>query len=102
MATRALSWIGRNGAWFLPAAIVTGLAFPALAALLRPFITPAVFAMMVTILTRVDLARVAFYLQNPFRLVIGLAWALLAMPLIFWAGLAYVPLPAGLALALIF
>ena len=97
-----LTWTSRNSAWLLPASVIIGLALPALAEIMRPLITPAVFLMMVTIFTRIDTASVLAHLRRPKLAALALAWSLVAIPLVFMAGLKMISLPAGLALALVF
>ncbi len=102
--TNILSWLGANGTRILPASLFVGLVWADLAALLRPTLTPIVFLMLAMLIIRVDMVAARKHLASPLVPVLGLIWAIVAMPVLFaggiWLGSSY--LSAGLVLALIF
>lgn len=99
--SRLLPWLARHGAAILPLALAIGLLTPPLAAFMRPAIAPAVFIMLAIIMVRVDAAAAFSHLRKPALFVAGLAWALIATPLLFAVCLRFAPQGHGLDLALI-
>ena len=45
-AAAALAWLGRQGTRAIAAVVLIGIAVPPLGALLRPFVTPAIFVLL--------------------------------------------------------
>ncbi len=99
-----LPWLGAHGTRILPISLFVGLAWADLAALLRPALTPMVFIMLTMLIVRVDLQKARQHASRPALPLLGLIWAIVAMPLLFGLGisLAGSMLSAGLALALVF
>ncbi len=79
---RLLQRLGQRATWFLAAGIFLGVAIPPLAALARPFLTLAIFVLMLVTLLRIDpeALRVAF--GRPLLVVATVAWVLVVMPLV--------------------
>jgi len=81
--------------------LLIGLAFPALAALTRPLLTPAVLCMLVMTMLRVDWDEVATFARRPV-LISGICFLILAVtPVLVWGMAKILGLPAGLTTALV-
>lgn len=76
----ALAWLGRHGAGVVAASIFIGLALPPLAALFRPFVTEAIFALLCLAFLRVDPAALRGYVARPGLVLAATAWIMLAVP----------------------
>jgi len=60
-----LSWLGRQGTRAVAALIVIGIVMPPIGALLKPFVTEAVFVLLCIAFLRVDAAALRIYLGRP-------------------------------------
>ena len=101
----ALGWLGRHGTRAVAASIFLGVALPPLAAWFKPFVTAAIFMLLVLAFLRVDPAALRGYLLRPWLVLAATAWIMLVSPVVF--GLTYVALglreqAPGLFLGLIF
>src|ERR1700736_5681975 len=81
----ALAWLGRQGTRAIAAVVIIGIAVPPLGALLRPFVTPAIFVLLCIAFLRVDAAALGSYLRRPVLVFAATAWTMLAVPLLFGA-----------------
>jgi BASS family bile acid:Na+ symporter len=77
---RALAWLGRQGTRALAALVFIGIAVPPLGALLKPFVTAAVFLLLCVSFMRVDLAALRMYLRRPWIVLAATVWSTLAVP----------------------
>jgi hypothetical protein len=82
----ALAWLGRQGPRALAAVVLVALALPALDALLRPFVTEAIFALLCVAFLRVDIAALRTHIRNPGLVLAATAWTSLVLPALFGAG----------------
>jgi BASS family bile acid:Na+ symporter len=82
LPVRLLTWIGRQGTRAIAALVVIGVALPPLGALLRPFVTEAIFLLLCISFMRVDLAALRNYLRRPGLVIALTAWTTVAVPLI--------------------
>ena len=96
-----LAWLGRAGTWALPAGVLIGLVLPDLAAAARPLFVPTIFVMLTLALVRVDPAAVRATLGRPARPLIGLAWIVLASPVVGAALVLPAPVPPELKTAMV-
>ncbi len=100
-----LAWIGRQGTRAVAALVVIGVAVPPLGLLLKPFLSAAVFLLLVLTFLRIEPQAVRARLAKP-GLVIGASlWVMLAQPALlvtlYWlAGLKTQSLDLFLALLL--
>ncbi len=78
---RALAWLGRQGTRALAALVFIGIAVPPLGALLKPFVTEAIFLLLVISFMRVDLAALSGYMRRPGIVLVATAWSTLVVPL---------------------
>lgn len=87
-AVRALAWLGRQGTRALAALVFIGIAVPPLGALLRPYVTAAIFLLLCVSFTRVDIAALRAHMRRPSIVLAATAWSTLVVPLM--VGLACV------------
>lgn len=80
---RALSWLGDQGTRAVAALVVFGIAIPPLGALLRPYVTEAIFLLLCISFMRVDLVALRDHLRRPGLIIAATAWTTLGVPLIF-------------------
>ena len=80
---RWLTWLGDQGTRAVAALVVFGIAIPPLGALLRPYVTEAIFLLLVISFMRVDLAALRAHLRRPALIVAATAWTTVGVPLIF-------------------
>ena len=83
---RALAWLGRQGTRAIAALVFIGLALPPLGELLKPFVTEAIFLLLVISFMRVDVAALRRHLRRPAIVLAATAWTMLAVPSIVGAG----------------
>jgi BASS family bile acid:Na+ symporter len=101
--TAALGWLGRQGTRALAAMVFIGIALPPLGALLKPFVTEAVFALLVLAFLLVEPAALRAHMARPALVVAITLWTMVALPVLL--GLSYLLLgvaswSSGLFLAL--
>lgn len=96
-----LGFLGRHARLALPIGVFAGIALPELAALLRPWLTPAVIGTLTAALLRLDWQRLAQIAARPAPAVLLSAWLLAASPAFIWTGSLLVGLPPDLRLALV-
>ncbi|MBS8262735.1 sodium:proton symporter [Roseibium polysiphoniae] len=87
-AMSALGWIGQRGTLALTASILIGMTLPFLSAYARPFITEAVFALLVLAFLRVDPDAVRQRSKRPVIFILASCWIMIAVPLFAAAALA--------------
>jgi hypothetical protein len=78
-----LSWLGRQGTRAVAALVVLGIAFPSIGALLKPYVTEAVFILLCIAFLRVDIAAVRTYVRRPALVLTATAWTSAAIPVMF-------------------
>lgn len=82
----ALAWLGRQGTRAIAALVFIGIAIPPLGALLKPYVTEAVFVLLVISFMRVDIAAMRGYLARPALVIGATLWSTIAVPLLFGIG----------------
>jgi hypothetical protein len=85
---RALAWLGNLGTRAIAALVVLGIAAPPLGELLRPYVTEAIFLLLIISFMRVDLASLHAYLRRPALVLTATAWTTIAVPALI-GGLAH-------------
>jgi BASS family bile acid:Na+ symporter len=80
---RALAWLGDQGTRAVAALVVFGIAIPPLGALLRPYVTEAIFLLLCISFMRVDLAALRYHLRRPGLILAATAWTTIGVPLMF-------------------
>jgi BASS family bile acid:Na+ symporter len=93
-SSAALAWLGRQGTRAIAAIVFIAIALPPLDALLKPFVTEAIFALLVIAFLRVDLPVLRGYLDRPALVLVATAWTSLVLPTLFGVGCLLVRLDA--------
>lgn len=101
MIVSALAFLGRHGPGLLAGGIFVGLAWPALAAALHPWLPALVFCLAVAAMVRLEWRALAAHIRQPGRIALVLVWGLVASPVVTAAVVAPLGLPAGLAHAIV-
>lgn len=96
-----LSWFGKHATGCLAAGVFLGLAAPGLASSARPFLVPAIAAMLTLSLLRLEPAAVGRALRQPRRVVPAVGFVLLVSPLVGFAAAWGLGLAPGIATALV-
>jgi Sodium Bile acid symporter family len=78
-----LSWLGRQGTRAVAAIVVIGIALPWIGALLKPYVTDAVFLILCIAFLRVDIAEIKTYFRRPVLVLTATAWTSVAIPVLF-------------------
>jgi BASS family bile acid:Na+ symporter len=100
---RALTWLGGQGTRAVAAIAFIAVAVPPLGALLRPYVTEAIFLLLCISFMRVDLVALRGQLRRPALVAAATAWTTIGVPLIVALAAHATGLSAtspGLALAL--
>ena len=77
-----LAWLGDQGTRAVAALVFIGVAVPPLGALLRPFVTEAIFLLLCISFMRVDLDALRDHFRRPALVVAATAWTTIGVPLI--------------------
>src|ERR1700760_2038450 len=80
LPVRALAWLGGLGTRAIAALVVLGIAVPPLGELLRPYVTEAIFLLLIISFMRVDLASLRAYLRRPALVLQAMASPMMASP----------------------
>lgn len=86
MPVAALAWLGRQGTRAIAALVFIGIAVPPLGAVLKPYVTEAVFVLLCISFMRVDVAAMRSYLARPALVIGATLWSTIAIPLLFGLG----------------
>jgi predicted Na+-dependent transporter len=89
-----LAWLGRQGARAIAAIVFIAIAVPPVGALLKPFVTEAVFALLCLAFVRVDAATLRGYMKRPALVLAATAWTSLVLPILFGTGFLMMRLDA--------
>jgi hypothetical protein len=90
----ALAWLGRQGTRAIAALVFIGIAMPPIDALLKPFVTEAIFALLCIAFLRMDPAALRGYLGRPALVLAATAWTMLVIPVLFGASCLVIGLDA--------
>jgi len=93
VAAAALAWLGRQGTRAIAALVFIGIALPPVGALLKPFVTEAIFVLLCIAFLRVDPTALRVYLGRPAVVLAATTWTMLVVPALFGAGCLAVGLP---------
>ncbi len=96
-----LTWLGKHATGAMAAGVFLGLAVPDLAALAKPLLVPAVVAMLIMSLLRLEPAAIRRAARSPLRILPAVAFVLLISPLLGYAAARALDLDAGIATALV-
>jgi hypothetical protein len=89
-----LTAIGRRGSETLAASLAVGIAFPPLAAFMKPLFAAALFVLLVLSFLRVDPVALRRHAARPMLVLAAAAWIMLAVPLLTAAAFAIIGLKA--------
>jgi len=78
-----LSWLGRQNTRAVAALVVIGIAIPPIGALLKPFVTEAVFVLLCIAFLRVDTGAFVACMRHPAIVLAATAWTSLVIPILF-------------------
>jgi predicted Na+-dependent transporter len=98
--SQALAWLGRHGTGAVAVSMLIGVAVPPLGALVRPYFSATVIALLVLAFLRVDPAGLRTQLARPGLLAMAVVWTMLAIPALAGLGLVATGV-AGLSPALL-
>lgn len=79
-----LSLLGGLGSRAVAVVLVMGILFPFLGAVLRPYLTVAVFVLLSTSFLRMDMAAAKTYLQRPLLVLSATVWSAMLIPVLIW------------------
>jgi len=79
----ALSWLGRQGTRAVAALVGIGIALPWIGAILKPYVTEAVFVLLCIAFLRVDTAALKTCFRRPAIVLAATAWTSVAIPVLF-------------------
>jgi hypothetical protein len=79
---QALAWLGRQGTRALAATVFVGIAVPPLGAVLKPYVTAAIFLLLCVSFMRLDLAALRAHMRRPGLVLAATLWSTLALPLL--------------------
>jgi hypothetical protein len=81
----ALGWLGRQGTRAMAATVFIAIALPPVDALLKPFVTEAIFVLLCIAFLRVDSAMLRGYVRKPALVLTATMWTSLVLPILFAA-----------------
>jgi BASS family bile acid:Na+ symporter len=79
----ALSWLGRQGTRAVAALVGIGIALPWIGAILKPYVTEAVFVLLCIAFLRVDTTALKTCFRRPAIVLAATAWTSVAIPVLF-------------------
>ena len=81
----ALAWLGRQGTWAVAALLFLGIAVPPIDALLKPFVTEAIFVLLCVAFLRADPMALRTYLGGPGIILAAAGWTTIVIPALLGA-----------------
>ena len=81
-----LAWLGRQGARAIAAVVFLAILVPPLDAVLRPFVTEAIFALLCIAFVRVDTFDLRTHFKKPGLVLAATAWTSLVLPSLIGVG----------------
>lgn len=90
-----LAWLGKEGTRAVALSLILGLAVPQLAALLKPAVPAAIFAMLTLSFLRVPPGELRRYFTRPGLVLAAAAWHVLVVPLAIGGALVAFGLPVA-------
>src|SRR5439155_1052226 len=88
----ALGWLGRQGTRAIAALVFVAIAVPPIDALLKPFVSEAIFVLLCISFLRVNPAALRGYVGRPGLVLAATAWTMLVVPIV----IGTIGLPIGL------
>ncbi len=81
----ALAWLGRQGTRAVAAIVFVAIAAPPVDAVLKPFVSEAIFILLTIAFMRVDAAALRRYVGQPWLVLATTGWTMLVVPAAFGA-----------------
>ena len=78
---KQLAWIGRQKSKALAACVAVGILLPGLGEYLKPYVSEAVFGLLVLAFLRTDYSDLKPHLRKPFLVIAATLWTILLVPL---------------------
>lgn len=78
-----LAWLGRQGTRAVAALVVIGIALPSIGAILKPYVTEAIFLLLCIAFLRVDMTAFKAHMRRPAIALAATAWTSFAVPILF-------------------
>lgn len=82
LPVRGVAWLGRQGTRAVAALVFIGIAAPPVGAVLKPYVTEAIFFLLCISFMRVDIASLRSHLRRPGLILAGTGWTTIVVPLI--------------------
>ena len=82
-AVAVLAWLGRQGTRAIAALVFIGIAAPPIGAVVKPFLTEAIFVLLCIAFTRVDPVALRGHLGRPGLVIAATVWTMLIVPTLF-------------------
>jgi predicted Na+-dependent transporter len=79
----ALASLGRQGTRAIAALVVIGLLLPPLDALLKPFVTEAIFVLLCISFLRINMEALRYYIRRPAIILAATIWTIVLVPVLF-------------------
>jgi hypothetical protein len=89
---RMLAWLGRQGTRAVAALVFIGLVLPPLDAVLKPYVTGAIFVLLCIAFLCVDASLLRGQLKRPGIVLAATFWTMLVVPVLFGVGGIFVGL----------
>jgi BASS family bile acid:Na+ symporter len=77
---RLLAWLGRQGTRAIAAVVFVGIVVPPVGRLLKPWVSEAIFILLVIAFVRVDLVALRNHLRRPVVVLAVTGWTMLIVP----------------------
>jgi BASS family bile acid:Na+ symporter len=104
---KVLAYFGRQGATGMGVSLLVAAVFPlvvpGLGVAVRPWLPAMIMIFLINAFARVDISHAQRIVARPYKLLCGLGWTVLVVPIVFWVALSLVGrdnLDRGLVLAL--
>ena len=78
-----LSWLGGQGTRAVAALVIIGIAAPSIGAVVKPYVTEAVFVLLCIAFLRVEVTTLKSYLRSPTLVLAATAWTSVVVPILF-------------------
>jgi BASS family bile acid:Na+ symporter len=101
LPVRVLDFLGAHGTRVLAAGVFLGLAWPQLAAWAAPLLAPSVFVLLTAALIRLDAAALRRQAARPGAALLLILWLLVLSPALTAIIVGRLPLPPGIATAVV-
>ncbi len=81
-----LGWLGRQRTRAIAAVVLIALVVPPVDALLKPFVTAAIFALLCLAFLRIDMAALRSHMRRPWLVLAATAWTSVVVPVVSGLG----------------